>query len=61
MPNYASSAISARLKALKSRHLTTSINIRLEQSRRNPDPFRLQEMKRKRLKLKDEIAGYSFI
>lgn len=61
MSNYSSSSISSRIRSLRSRHLTTSKNIRSEILRPSPDAFKLQKMKRQRLKLKDEIAGYSFI
>jgi hypothetical protein len=61
MRNHSSSNIKARLNALKTRHLMTSRTIREENSRVNPDNFLLQDLKRRRLKLKDEIAGYSFV
>ena len=56
MRSYSAHIIKARIKSLKARHIATS-----ERSRTNPDQFVLQDMKRRRLKLKDEIAGYSFI
>ena len=59
--HHSSSNIKARLNALKTRHLMTSRTIREESSRVNPDNFLLQDLKRRRLKLKDEIAGYSFV
>ncbi len=61
MRSYSSSTLRARLKSLKARHLLTSKTIKNEASRRNPDSLLLQDLKRRRLKLKDEIAGYSFI
>lgn len=59
MRSYSSTSIKARLNALKSRHLLTSRNIKAESSKPNPDLFALQNMKRRRLQLKDEIAGYA--
>ena len=61
MRNHSSSTLKARLKALKARHLMTSKTIKNECGRVNPDNFLLQDLKRRRLRLKDEIAGYSFI
>ena len=61
MRSYTAHIIKARIKSLKARHIATSESIRTERSRSNPDQFVLQDMKRRRLKLKDEIAGYSFI
>jgi len=61
MPSYSPSNIKARLNALKARHLLTSNKIKSESNRVNPDSFLLQDLKRRRLKLKDEIVGYSFI
>jgi len=61
MRNHSSSSIKARLNALKARHLMTSKKIKTESNRMNPDNFLLQDLKRRRLHLKDEIAGYSFI
>jgi hypothetical protein len=39
----------------------TSRKIDTESKKPNPDGFLLQELKRRRLKLKDEITGYSLI
>lgn len=61
MRNYSPSTIRTHLKALKAKHLQTSKTIQNENSRPDPDSFLLQNLKRRRLKLKDEIAGYSFI
>ena len=61
MRNHSSSNIKARINALKTRHLMTSRTIREESSRVNPNSFLIQDLKRRRLKLKDEIAGYSFV
>lgn len=61
MRSYSSSTIKARLRSLKARHLLTSDTIKNESKRINPDNFLLQDLKRSQHKLKDEIAGYSFI
>ncbi len=61
MRNYSSSTIKSRLNALKARHLMTSKTIKNESGRVYSDNYLLQDLKRRRLRLKDEIAGYSFI
>ena len=57
MHRYSPTATNGRLEALKSRHSHASNAIRREGNRVNPDMFLLQELKRERLKLKDEIVG----
>jgi len=61
MRSYSAQTIKARIKSLKARHIATSESIRNERNRANPNQFTIQDLKRRRLKLKDEIAGYCFI
>ena len=50
-------ALDARIKELDSRHQTLERAIREETIRPSADTGRLKELKRKKLKLKDEIEG----
>lgn len=61
MKNYSSSEIKVRLNTLKARHLMTSKTIRKNNSRINSDNLLMGNKKHERHKIKDEIAGYSFI
>jgi len=60
MRKYSPTGMTARLEALKTRHLNTSNAITREGRRPDPDIFLLKELKRRRLRLKNEIAGHSF-
>lgn len=44
------------LEALRDRHTELHMLIEEEQRRRIPDPVKLNELKRRKLKVKDEIA-----
>jgi hypothetical protein len=61
MRYYSPTSIQSRLTSLRNRHFMTSRKIDTESKKPNPDGFLLQELKRRRLKLKDEITGYSLI
>jgi len=46
-----------RLEALRQRHADIDLRIDQEVHRPHPDEIQLQELKRQKLKLKDEIAS----
>ncbi|HPF78470.1 MAG TPA: YdcH family protein [Alphaproteobacteria bacterium] len=51
------SASSARVEALKAKHKLLSRKIELEQSRPFISEYQLSELKREKLKVKEEIEG----
>ena len=46
-----------RLEALRSRHATLEAEIDDENQRPHPDDFRIAELKREKLRLKEQIEG----
>lgn len=48
-------AIEARLRELGARHETLEREIREETSRPSSDPLRIRELKRRKLRLKEEL------
>lgn len=46
-----------RLSALQAKHNALKAKIRLELSRPLPDPFRLASLKKRKLQLKEALAG----
>jgi hypothetical protein len=50
-------ALEARIRELDHRHESLELAIRDETLRPNSDTIRLKELKRQKLKLKDEIEG----
>jgi len=52
-------AIDARIRELGNRHANLKETIRQETSRPGADPEKLRELKRRKLRLKEEIEGLS--
>lgn len=51
-------SVQARVAALRGRHMALEDRIALEQRRPAPDAARLQSLKRRKLRVKDEMARY---
>lgn len=51
-------SLDKHIAALATKHAEIDANIAHEASRPNPDTLRLQRLKRKKLRLKEEISRY---
>ncbi len=50
-------SVEEHIEALRAKHATLEDEIEQENQRPHPDDIRLQELKREKLRIKDEIAG----
>jgi hypothetical protein len=49
-------AVSDRVETLKAKHADLDLKINEEEGRPSPDEFRISELKREKLRIKDQIA-----
>ncbi|GIX19534.1 YdcH family protein [Erythrobacter cryptus] len=54
----ASSAVSSHLHALQAKHAGLEARLREEMARPQPDTATIQQLKRQKLRLKEEMAGF---
>jgi hypothetical protein len=50
-------SLDERIEALKSKHRDLETAIEEEESRPHPDDFHITSLKKKKLRIKDELAG----